>query len=110
MPSISYLNKALRIIRDKQCTKGAKLVAKQLLRNSGFTDRDIYDCLKQGSIIRITIFEAQGSVTPYILYLTLTACPPTRMGLISTPEKPVDFLHCAQDTRVIKYSLAAHCF
>jgi len=54
MPSISYLNKALRIIRDKQCTK----VARQLLSNSGFTDKDIYDCLKQGSIIRITIFEA----------------------------------------------------
>ncbi|MFT5380738.1 MAG: hypothetical protein ACI81C_002187, partial [Alteromonas macleodii] len=54
MPSISYLNKALRIIHDKQCTKGAKLVARQLLRNSGFTDKDIYDCLKQGTIIRIT--------------------------------------------------------
>ena len=58
MPSISYLNKVLRIIRDKQCTKGAKLVARQLLSNSGFTDKDIYDCLKQGSIISITIFEA----------------------------------------------------
>lgn len=58
MPSISYLNKALRIICDKQCTKDAKLVARQLLRNSGYTDRDINDCLKQGSIIRITIFEA----------------------------------------------------
>jgi len=58
MPSKSYLNKALRIIHDKQSTKDAKLVAKQILRNSGFTDKDIYDCLKQGSVIRITIFEA----------------------------------------------------
>lgn len=58
MPSISYLNKALQIICDKHSTKGAKLVARQLLHNSGFTDEDIYVCLKQGSIIRITIFEA----------------------------------------------------
>ncbi|WP_394222380.1 hypothetical protein [Alteromonas gracilis] len=58
MPSINYLNKALRIISDEQSTKDAKLVAKQILYNSGFTDKDIYECLKQGSVIRITIFEA----------------------------------------------------
>jgi hypothetical protein len=58
MPSISYLHKALRIIHDKHSTKDAKLVARQILHNSGFTDEDIYNCLKQGSIIRITIFEA----------------------------------------------------
>ncbi|CAB9495759.1 hypothetical protein [Alteromonas macleodii] len=58
MPSISYLNKALQILSNRDSTKDAKLVARQLLHNSGFTDEDIYDCLKQGSIIRITIFEA----------------------------------------------------
>ena len=58
MPSINYLNKALRIIHDKKSTKDAKLVAKQILHNCGFTDKDIYDCLQQGSVIRITIFEA----------------------------------------------------
>ncbi|WP_196770467.1 hypothetical protein [Alteromonas mediterranea] len=58
MPSVNYLNKALQIICDKHSTKDAKLVARQVLHNSGFTDEDIYNCLKQGSIIRITIFEA----------------------------------------------------
>ena len=58
MPSISYLNKALQILSNRDSTKDAKLVARQLLHNSGFTDEDIYVCLKQGSIIRITIFEA----------------------------------------------------
>lgn len=58
MLSTSYLNKALQIVCDKHSTKHAKRVAWQLLRNSGFTDKDIYDCLKQGSIIRFTIFEA----------------------------------------------------
>ncbi|WP_334019674.1 hypothetical protein [Alteromonas sp. S015] len=58
MPSVNYLNKALQILNDRNSTKDAKLVARQILHNSGFTDEDIYECLKQGSIIRITIFEA----------------------------------------------------
>ncbi|APD87826.1 hypothetical protein BM527_17940 [Alteromonas sp. Mex14] len=58
MPSVNYLNKALQILSDRNSTKDAKLVARQILHNSGFTDEDIYECLKQGSTIRITIFEA----------------------------------------------------
>jgi len=58
MSSIHYLNKALNIISDKQSTKAAKVVAKQILHNSGFTDKDICDCLKQGTVMRIIIFEA----------------------------------------------------
>ncbi|OJF69682.1 hypothetical protein BK026_13335 [Alteromonas sp. V450] len=58
MSSVNYLNKALQILSDRNSTKDAKLVAKQILHNSGFTDEDIYECLKQGSTIRITIFEA----------------------------------------------------
>lgn len=58
MPSVHYLNKALQILSDRNSTKDAKLVARQILHNSGFTDEDIYECLKQGSTIRITIFEA----------------------------------------------------
>ncbi|WP_181406640.1 hypothetical protein [Alteromonas mediterranea] len=58
MPSVNYLNKALQILSNRDSTKDAKLVARQVLHNSGFTDEDIYNCLKQGSIIRITIFEA----------------------------------------------------
>jgi tartrate dehydratase alpha subunit/fumarate hydratase class I-like protein len=58
MSSVDYLNKALQILSDRNSTKDAKLVARQILHNSGFTDEDIYECLKQGSTIRITIFEA----------------------------------------------------
>ncbi|WP_419226980.1 hypothetical protein ACI7YQ_18150 [Alteromonas marina] len=58
MSSVNYLNKALQILSDRNSTKDAKLVARQILHNSGFTDEDIYECLKQGSTIRITIFEA----------------------------------------------------
>ncbi|WP_334038730.1 hypothetical protein [Alteromonas macleodii] len=58
MSSVNYLNKALQILSDRNSTKDAKLVARQILHNSGFTDADIYECLKQGSTIRITIFEA----------------------------------------------------
>ncbi len=58
MPSVNYLNKALQILSDRNSTKDAKRVARQILHNSGFTDEDIYECLKQGSTIRITIFEA----------------------------------------------------
>ena len=58
MSSANYLNKALQILSDRNSTKDAKLVARQILHNSGFTDEDIHNCLKQGSTIRITIFEA----------------------------------------------------
>ena len=58
MSSVNYLHKALQILSDRNSTKDAKLVARQILHNSGFTDEDIYECLKQGSTIRITIFEA----------------------------------------------------
>lgn len=58
MSSFNYLNKALQILSDRNSTKDAKLVARQILHNSGFTDEDINECLKQGSTIRITIFEA----------------------------------------------------
>ena len=58
MSSVNYLNKALQILSDRNSTKDAKLVARQILHNSGFTDEDIYECLKQGSTIRITVFEA----------------------------------------------------
>ncbi|APD91407.1 hypothetical protein BM524_17240 [Alteromonas mediterranea] len=58
MPSVNYLNKALQILSNRDSTKDAKLVARQILHDSGFTDKDICDCLKLGSTIRITIFEA----------------------------------------------------
>jgi len=51
-----------KVAQDKEADRVNRYVtllcARQLLRNSGFTDKDIYDCLKQGTIIRITIFEA----------------------------------------------------
>ncbi|MCB4434861.1 hypothetical protein LHL20_01240 [Alteromonas sp. McT4-15] len=53
-----HLNNAFNALLDKQSTKAAKRIARQVLFNNGFTDSDITQCLKQRTLQAMFIFEA----------------------------------------------------
>ncbi|MEC8374005.1 MAG: hypothetical protein VX078_04230 [Pseudomonadota bacterium] len=58
MSTASYLNKALATLLNEDSTEGAKDIAKEVLANSGLTENDIQDCIKQRTVFVVYIFEA----------------------------------------------------
>jgi hypothetical protein len=53
-----HLNNALNTLIDKHSTKIAKSIARQVLCNSGFTDKDISLCVKQRTLHMLYILNA----------------------------------------------------
>jgi hypothetical protein len=58
MSTAPYLDKALATLLNEDSTESAKDIAKEVLANSGLTEKDIQDCLKQRTVFVVYIFEA----------------------------------------------------